>query len=130
MPKLIANLTGLLIVLCGLSSCIEFVDVEVGFTDAGTPVFKPDRQGLLRLKRSISSVKVSAESGNVEWHIQAQEFGYGVKLKEVTYGEIPEGFDQAIAPLELQPETVYGVLLSGPGWSGGREFEISHSNDT
>jgi len=116
-----------------LAGCVRGVHIVIsGSVDA--PVFSLSPSWILETDRTVcvrsfrvEELAASGDRGREVWSLSAQSRSCP-KVRRLSYGTAPPGFDThaAVAPLRL--ETRYRILLDGVGWLGVCEFEFTRAN--
>lgn len=116
--------------LAGLSACSAMIGVHItgGLEQPvarfGSDPAKPEKACL----RSLTVHEANGAGRSVVWAIEARG-GRCIGLRQVVYGEAPNGFDTRTAATALKPDTAYSVVgqgvtggtLSRVPWMGGAE---------
>ena len=109
-----------------LSGCSYIIEITHDNTSTPPTYYLKEKHivfGKLPSVREVSFYKVVDNSpvySDPIWSIKAD----GVKIKQLTYGVLPEGFKIVSPAKKLLPETKYHVFVSAWGSSGFMEFQI------
>lgn len=132
MRKIIDALKYLLLALCCLvlSGCEETFSLEVGGFSGDRPIFKMEEEVLLtRIYVESRLPEPEDETGlsirKTSWHISVPRWedrfiAKGKPIETITYGQLPEGFTEDIAPEKLIP----GKYYNARAYSSNRGYGI------
>ena len=114
-----------------LSGCSYIIEITYENNDSFAPTFHLKEKHIIFGKaprvREISFFKVidsKPDYSNPIWSIKAD----GMKLKELTYGTVPKGFEAITPAKKLSPTTTYHVLVRAWGSDGFMDFETPRSS--
>lgn len=116
-----------------VSGCSYIIDVTMIGSDTLKPQFSVDSPNLLRPPgadvRAIMVCDVIEDRANCRdplWHLKSD----GVWIKKVSYGVVPNKFEQLSPPGQLLEGQTYEVIIQAWGGSGGFRFTASALNNT
>lgn len=116
--------------LAGLSACSAMIGIQISggleqpVARFGSDPAKPEKACL----RSLTVHETNGADRPAVWAIEARG-GRCIGLRQVVYGQTPNGFDMQAAATALKPDTAYSILgqgvtggpLSRVPWMGGAE---------
>lgn len=110
-----------------ISGCLQIVEVQVK-GDALEPTISVDRGFFTSLVVSVYDPAERYWWRDV-WLISEKAGEEAPLLKEVTYGRLPEGYEELANRGPLKPGNLYSVGLYGGPFRGSREFALVQTEE-